>query len=172
MPDGVGVFVQLAGHAGDIDEAPAVADERQEVLGGFEGAVVVYLQGLFDDVVVCNESRCSQLQLERHERAITSGSADGDSGMLTETLHGDSSIVDDKVNPLRMLLLQELREIPDTGCLGDVELMVSDFRQTSVLSKDLGLLQLGIVLNALESFFAPALVPCREVYEERAIVES
>ena len=44
-----GVFVEFAGHAGDIDEAAAVANEGKEVLRCFEGAVVVALEGLLDD---------------------------------------------------------------------------------------------------------------------------
>lgn len=46
------VLVELASHGADVDEATTVADQGQDGLGGFEGAVVVCGQRLLDDVAV------------------------------------------------------------------------------------------------------------------------
>ena len=43
----------MAGHAGDVDETSAGADEWEEGESGSQGAVVVALKGLLDDVGVC-----------------------------------------------------------------------------------------------------------------------
>lgn len=49
----------MADDAGDVYEAAVFADQGEEVLGCFEGAVVVDLEGLLDDVGVCGEtSQC------------------------------------------------------------------------------------------------------------------
>ncbi len=44
-----GVFVELADHAGDVDDAAAGAHVGEEGGGEVEGAVVVCLEGLGDD---------------------------------------------------------------------------------------------------------------------------
>ena len=42
----------MAGHAGDVDEAAAGTDQGEEGARGGEGAVVVALEGLVDDIDV------------------------------------------------------------------------------------------------------------------------
>jgi len=44
----------MARHAGDVHEAAAGLDEGEEGLSGFEGTVVVALEGFFDDMGVCD----------------------------------------------------------------------------------------------------------------------
>lgn len=46
------VFVELACHRGDVDQTAAVANQRQDELSGLEGAIVVCVQRLLDDIGV------------------------------------------------------------------------------------------------------------------------
>lgn len=64
--DGGGVFaVEVAGYAGNVDEAAGGADEGEEGLGGCQGAVVVALEGLLDNVYVWREWRLVWLWEEK-----------------------------------------------------------------------------------------------------------
>lgn len=49
IADFVGVFVQSATHTGDIDETTAVADDGEERVRSFQGAVIVGCQSVLDN---------------------------------------------------------------------------------------------------------------------------
>ena len=50
LAEGGRVVAEDAGGAADVDEAAGGLEEGEEGLAGFEGAVVVCFEGLFDDV--------------------------------------------------------------------------------------------------------------------------
>ena len=52
LAEGWGIFVKTADPGGYIYKAAAVFDKREEVLGGFQSAIVVALEGFFDDVAI------------------------------------------------------------------------------------------------------------------------
>ena len=86
-------------------------------------------------------------------------------GIYTEACHCYTGVVDYDVYPIWVLLLQEGSEVCDALRLGDVEAMVFNCCEAAVCGQGFGTLQLGVIMECFDGFFATASVAGGQVDE-------
>ena len=77
-----------------------------------------------------------------------------------------TSIVDDKVNAIRMFVAQPGAEVSDALRLTYVKLVVLDLHLSSIIGQHFGLLELRVAVQCFESFGAAFRRSCGEVDKE------
>lgn len=92
-------------------------------------------------------------------------------GKRTESVEGDTGIVDNEVDALGVCIFQVLGQVFNAGFVCDVQVVVLDLRKAAICLQRFGLLQLRVLLKLLQRGLAPALVARCQVDEEGAIVE-
>lgn len=97
----------MTAHAGHVHESAAIANKREEGTGSGERAVIIALQGLFDDIIVY--TRMSGLVHHTFSHRAR-----------TKTIQSDPGVVDNHVDAFWVFFVQKRGKLLDAVRLGYV----------------------------------------------------
>jgi hypothetical protein len=81
----------------------------------------------------------------------------------TKTVHCNTSIVNHKVNTIRMGFAEMIHESFDTAAIGNIESMEFNLGQSTIGLQRFGVFKLDVLFQILQSGFASTSVTSREV---------